>query len=136
VTPDRSDSSTPAACADTSLTYIIGEVSGVHFIETPTFRRICDDLLSLEEFRALQLALYDNPDVGDVIPGAAGLRKIRVARAAHGKRGGARAYYYWHVPGRTVWLLYLHAKNVAPPTKEQERELGRRARALIKELSS
>jgi di/tricarboxylate transporter len=39
------------------------------------------------------------------------------------------------VPGCTVWLLYLHAKNVAPPTKDQERELGRRARALSKELS-
>jgi hypothetical protein len=110
-------------------------VSGVHFIETPTFRRVCDDLLSLEEFRALQLALYDNPDAGDVIPGAAGLRKIRIARAAHGKRGGARAYYYWHAPGRTIWLLYLHAKNVAPPTKDQERELATRARELIKELS-
>jgi hypothetical protein len=109
-------------------------VSGVHFIETPTFRRVCDQLLSLEEFRALQLALFDNPEAGDVIPGAAGLRKIRVARAARGKRGGARAYYYWHVPGRTVWLLYLHAKNVAPPTKDQEHELGRRVRALIKEL--
>lgn len=78
----------------------------MHFIETPTFRRVCDDLLSLEDFRTLQLALYDNPEAGDVISGTAGLRKIRVARAGHGKRGGARAYYYWHVPGRTVWLLY------------------------------
>ena len=34
----------------------------MHFIETPTFRRVCDALLSLEEFRALQLALYDNPE--------------------------------------------------------------------------
>jgi hypothetical protein len=109
-------------------------VSGLHFIETPTFRRVCDALLSLEEFRTLQLELYDNPEAGDVIPGTAGLRKIRVARAAHGKRGGARAYYYWHLTERTVWLLYLHAKNVAPPTRNQERELGRRVRALIKEL--
>ena len=86
-------------------------MSGVHFIETPTFRRVCDDLLSLEEFRALQLALYDNPDAGDVIPGAAGLRKVRVACAAQGKRGGARAYYYWHASRRTVWLLYLPRKT-------------------------
>jgi len=107
----------------------------VHFIETPTLRRVCDALLSLDEFRVLQLALYDDPEAGDMISGTAGLRKIRIARAGHGKRGGARAYYYWHVPGRTVWLLYLHAKNVAPPTKDQERELGRRVRTLIEELS-
>ena len=107
----------------------------MHFIETPTFRRVCDGLLSLEEFRVLQLALYSDPEVGDLIPGTAGLRKIRVARGAHGKRGGARAYYFWHAATRTVWLLYLHAKNVAPPTKDQERELGRRARTLIEELS-
>ena len=110
-------------------------MSSVHFIETPTFRRVCDHLLSLEEFRALQLALYDNPELGDLIPGAAGLRKTRLARAAQGKRGGARAYYYWQVTARTIWLLYLHAKNVAPPTKDQERELGRHVRILIKELS-
>jgi hypothetical protein len=109
-------------------------VSGIHFIETTTFRRACDDLLSLAEFRALQLALYDDPDTGDLIPGAAGLRTIRVGRAAHGKRGGARVYYYWHVPRRTIWLLYLHAKNVAPPTKDQERDLARRVRLLIEEL--
>lgn len=110
-------------------------MSGVHFIETPTFRRVCDDLLSLEEFRALQLALYDNPEAGDVIPGSSGLRKFRVARAAQGRRGGARVYYYLHRPRHTIWLLYLHAKNVAPPTKDQERELGMRVHALIKELS-
>ena len=112
-----------------------GEMGGVHFIETPTFRRVCDALLSLDEFRALQPALYDNPEAGDMISGTGGLRKIRVARAAQGKRGGARAYYYWHAPGRAIWLLYLHPKNVAPPTKDQERELGRRVRILIKELS-
>jgi hypothetical protein len=56
-------------------------VSGVHFIETPTFRRVCDALLSLDEFRVLQLALYDDPEAGDVIAGTAGLRKARVARA-------------------------------------------------------
>jgi len=37
-------------------------VSGVHFIKTSPFRRVCDALLSLEEFRASQLALYDNPE--------------------------------------------------------------------------
>ena len=62
----------------------------MHFIETPTFRRVSDALLSLDEFRVLQLALYDNPEAGDVISGTAGLRKVRVARAGHGKRGGAR----------------------------------------------
>lgn len=64
-----------------------------------------------------------------------GLRKIRGGRAGQGKRGGARAYYYWHAPGCTIWLLYLHAKNVTPPTKDQERELARRVRLLIEELS-
>ena len=37
--------------------------------------------------------LADQPDAGDVMPGAGGVRKLRWAAKGKGKRGGARIIY-------------------------------------------
>jgi putative transcriptional regulator len=65
----------------------------VIFVETPAFCRWRDENLDDEEFRALQNVLIADPHAGDVIPGARGLRKLRVALEGRGKRGGARVIY-------------------------------------------
>lgn len=38
--------------------------------------------------------IAQNPEAGDVIPGATPLRKVRWGRAGTGKRGGVRGIYY------------------------------------------
>ena len=47
------------------------------FIELPAFERHRDKYLDDERFRSLQLLLMADPEAGDVIPGAGGLRKAR-----------------------------------------------------------
>ena len=42
---------------------------------------------------ALKEQLAENPDVGDVIPGGGGLRKVRMAGLGRGKSGGFRVLY-------------------------------------------
>ena len=67
------------------------------FIETGIFtKRIAARGLE-GSLRGLQLELLDNPEAGDVEPGAAGLRKMRIGDPTRGKgkRGGARAHYLW-----------------------------------------
>lgn len=46
-----------------------------------------------------------DPDGGDIIRGAGGLRKIRFPdeRRGKGKRCGLRVIYYWHGTGRQFW---------------------------------
>lgn len=39
--------------------------------------------------------LLQSPELGDVIQGADGLRKVRVTAKGKGKRGGARVIYYY-----------------------------------------
>ena len=51
-----------------------------------------------------------NPMAGDVIPGAAGLRKVRWQRAGMGKRGGARVIYFNRLDAGLVVLLTIYIK--------------------------
>lgn len=69
------------------------------------------ELLPAEEYRLLQSALLSRPDAGPIIPGGAGLRKIRWSASGHGKRGGARIIYYWAVAQDRILMQFIYAKN-------------------------
>ena len=47
------------------------------FFETPLFTRLLPEYLNDDSYRALQRALLENPESGDVMPGTGGFRKIR-----------------------------------------------------------
>jgi hypothetical protein len=70
-------------------------------------------LLSDEEYGDLQSRIAANPDLGALIKGGGGIRKVRVAVGSRGKSGGARVIYYWAVREDVILLLYAYAKNVA-----------------------
>ncbi len=80
-------------------------------IETSIFTRQVQALLSNEEYRQLQLALIIHPDMGAVIPGSGGLRKVRWSIGGRGKRGGVRVIYYWAVVHDRILMLFMYAKN-------------------------
>lgn len=80
------------------------------FIESRIFERYRQRYFSDDEFARLQLALRDNPQLGDVISGSGGLRKLRWRRRGIGKRGGVRVIYYVHRP-HVIWLLTIYAKG-------------------------
>ena len=54
--------------------------------------------------------IAENPDAGDVIPGADGARKVRWARHGMGKRGGARVIYFHRVADELVLLVMVYTK--------------------------
>ena len=55
------------------------------FLETPLFTRLLGDYLTDESYRRLQRALMENPEMGDVMPGTGGFRKVRWEDARRGK---------------------------------------------------
>jgi hypothetical protein len=81
-------------------------------IETPIFTKQLLSTLSEEEYRLFQAALLERPDVGKVIPGGGGLRKVRWAQEGRGKSGGVRVIYYWFTARGTILLLFMYPKNV------------------------
>ena len=64
----------------------------MEFIEAPAFTRCVSEYLDAEAYRELQNDLASNPDLGNLIPGTGGFRKVRWADARRGKarRGGLR----------------------------------------------
>ena len=83
------------------------------FVELPAFAKYRADYLDDEGFRGLQQSLLKNPEAGDVIECAGGLRKLRHGdqRRGKGKRGGLRVIYYWWDGGRQFWLFTLYDKD-------------------------
>jgi hypothetical protein len=47
------------------------------FIETPLFTRLLPGYLSDDEYAVLQAALIRQPEMGDIVPGSGGVRKMR-----------------------------------------------------------
>jgi hypothetical protein len=55
-------------------------------VETQIFTKLIKELMSDEDYRALQEALVNRPDAGDLIRGSGGLRKISVEPGRHRKK--------------------------------------------------
>ena len=85
----------------------------ISFVETKLFTRLVQLYLSDEEYSLLQTELATNPDVGSVIPGSGGVRKMRWGVAGRGKRGGLRVIYFLRSRAGQIWMLTLYPKNVA-----------------------
>ena len=102
--------------------------------ETSAFTKAISGLLDDDDYAALQEALAENPNVGDLIPGSGGLRKVRWAASGRGKRGGMRIIYYWISAKDQIFMLLAYPKSRQDDlTPEQKRVL---ARLVKKELEN
>ncbi len=96
----------------------------MEFVETPLFTRLVKKLLNDDEYRELQEVLIYRPDLGDVIQGTGGLRKIRWMRKGRGKRSGVRVIYYWLMDDKQILMLYIYPKSQQEElTSEQKKTL-------------
>ncbi len=80
-------------------------------IETRTFTRCIKELMSDDEYRALQETLVNRPGIGDIVQGTGGLRKVRWKQEGHGKSGGVRVIYYWMTEDEQLYMLYVYPKS-------------------------
>lgn len=55
------------------------------FIEAPAFMRFRENYIDDDGFAELQKNLAENPELGDLVPGAGGIRKLRWRDARRGK---------------------------------------------------
>ena len=106
-------------------------MKSMRVVALPEFLSRAKRLLSEEERAAFVDYIGSNPQLGNVIPGLKGVRKIRWGRGKSGKRGGVRIIYLYAVVKDTVYLLTVYAKG-------QQQDLAPRDRkailAVIEEL--
>jgi hypothetical protein len=98
----------------------------MEFIEAPIFSRYVSDYLADDEYRELQSQLAAHPELGDLMPGTGGFRKLRWrdARRGKGRRGGLRIIYYFFLADQQIWLMTLYDKDEASDlTSKQKKAL-------------
>jgi len=97
----------------------------MEFIEAPAFTRHISDYLDADEYRSFQNALLENPDLGDLMPGTGGFRKVRWAEARRGKgrRGGLRIIYYHFLSDHQIWLMTIYNKDEAADLTAAEKKV-------------
>lgn len=85
----------------------------MEFIEAPAFTRHLPEYLSDDDYREFQIRLAANPELGDVMPGTGGFRKLRWAdvRRGKGRRGGLRIIYYYFGSDHQIWLTTLQQRR-------------------------
>ena len=81
------------------------------FVESSSFERVLPVYLDESEYVELQQYMMQNPEVGRVVPGSGGVRKLRWARAGMGKRGGLRIIHFLRYEPNEFWMLAIYAKS-------------------------
>lgn len=101
-------------------------------VQIKNFAKAIDKLLLkkkvlLHDFEWFKKRLSESPDLGDLIPGTSGVRKIRLKSASKGKRGGFRVCYCDDPKDNQIFFLLIYQKN------EQE-DLSSEDKKMLKDL--
>jgi mRNA-degrading endonuclease RelE of RelBE toxin-antitoxin system len=83
----------------------------MEFIEATSFSKHIYEYLSDEEYKGLQTLLIINPEMGKVVSGSGGVRKIRWSVSGRGKSSRVRVIYYYKKTDSEIWLLTIYKKN-------------------------
>jgi hypothetical protein len=96
----------------------------MEFIEAPAFTRRVSVYLTDDGYRNLQNHLAANPELGDLMLGTGGFRKLRWADPTRGKgrRGGLRIIYYYFWADQQIWLMTLYDKDEASDLTPKEKK--------------
>ena len=90
--------------------------------------------LSDDDQKALEEALLKTPQLGDVIVGTGGARKMRITLEGRGKSGGGRVIYVDVDEKEHLYLLLAYPKNVQDDlTPEQTKMIRKLVEAIQKE---
>ena len=97
-------------------------------IQTSGFAKKIDRLIAerkvvASDFEALKICLVKDPELGDLISGTGGIRKVRLKSSTKGKSGGFRVCYFDDPEQEEIFLMQIYAKNeqanISPDEKKE-----------------
>ena len=77
--------------------------------------------LTDDDLRRLEDLILENPELGDVMQGTGGLRKLRFSFSDRGKSGSSRVCYINIVRKEKIFLITAYPKNVKDNLTKAER---------------
>ena len=91
--------------------------------------------LTDDDLRELENAIIADPNIGRLIKGTGGLRKMRLPLFGRGKSGGIRVLYVDFISYEKVAIMNVYSKSAQETiTDEQKREYKKLIDLLAKEL--
>lgn len=103
--------------------------------ETAPYLAQAEKIFTEEERDMITLLVAKDPEVGVLVKGTGGVRKVRVAREGAGKSGGARVVYFFHSDIMPAYLLAVFAKNDKANLSMAERNgLRKMVREMVKKF--
>jgi len=107
------------------------------FIMTPEFYR-CWKMLGLNDdhLKELQESILINPQVGKVVQGTGGLRKVRFAINNQGKSGSVRVLYVDLVIYEKVYLIIAYGKNEKDNLSDSEKAEVKKLIMQLKDVAN
>lgn len=122
-------------CTKYTLTIVFqgGKPMGhaIEFIETSLFTKQIKQIATDDELKALQITLIGYPDIGDLLQGTGGLRKVRMATGNQGKSGSARVIYFLATK-EIIYLLMAYPKTVKDSLTDTEKAELKKLTKLLK----
>ena len=104
-------------------------------VETVTYQRKAEKLLTTEEQSSLITMLATDPECGVLVKGTGGVRKVRFATGGRGKSGSVRVVYFFHDLQMPLFLLTVFAKNKKANLSQAERNALKKLTAnLVREF--
>ena len=96
----------------------------MNFGTTPSYRRDAAVILSADEEELLVRFLSENPAIGDIIPGTAGVRLMKWRALSQGDKAYCQIYYYFRDLNMPLYLLAVY------PARERLHLIMREHRAM------
>ena len=105
------------------------------FVYTEPFRKCWKAMgLSEDDLKKLEKILLENPQLGDVIEGTGGARKMRIQIENRGKSGGGRVIYVDVFEKEKLYFLLAYPKNIQDNlTPDQKKQVRKLVEAIKKE---
>jgi hypothetical protein len=91
-------------------------------VETGPYLAVASVIMSATERAEIVNRIAREPSAGDLIPGAGGLRKVRIPLQGRGKRGGGRVITFFHDLDMPVFLIAVYAKNELSDLTHSQRQ--------------
>lgn len=91
-----------------------------------------------DDLRALEHLIGENPELGSLIAGSGGLRKIRFAPPSWntGKSGATRVCYAWYTRSKHIYTVAAYPKNETENLSAAQRSEAQRLLDAIAKLEN